>query len=157
MLNNAEMPLCRNTETPFKNLSTITVVHVTDKIMNENINITPTADEVMHIGLQYVGYNQRQLQVCRGTLLSRFRSHYGSNPIVYSELFEDLKTTLIQNARIEGKHACLKHFLMAIHFMQCYPTEHEISARFKLDEKTARKWIKIFVMKIHALKPQKVC
>lgn len=104
-------PLRRNTETPFKNLSTITVVHVTDKIMNENINITPTADEVMHIGLQYVGYNQRQLQVCRETLLSRFRSHYGSNPIVYSELFEDLKTTLIQNARIEGKHACLKHFL----------------------------------------------
>jgi hypothetical protein len=125
--------------------------------MNNAIHERPTADEVMNIGLQYVGYNHQQLQCCRSTLLSRFRSHYGSNPIVYSEIFEDLQTTILPNARIEGSQICLKRFLMAIHFLQCYSTEHEISAKFGFDEKTARKWIKFFVLKVHALKPQKVC
>jgi hypothetical protein len=71
-------------------------------------------------------------------------------------MFEDLQTTTIENAHIAGSQVCLKHFLMTIHFLQCYPTEHEISAKFGIDEKTARKWIKFFVLRIHALKPQKV-
>jgi hypothetical protein len=71
-------------------------------------------------------------------------------------MFEDLQTTTIENANIAGSQVCLKHFLMTIHFLQCYPTEHEISAKFGIDEKTARKWIKFFVLRIHALKPQKV-
>jgi hypothetical protein len=90
-------------------------------------NNLPTPDELMHIGLQLIGFAERRRQVCRETMLKRFRSHYGSNPIVYSELFEDLQTTNIENARIVGNAASIKYFLMSIYFMQCYPTEQELS------------------------------
>lgn len=126
-------------------------------MMNGNNLQLHTPDECMHIGLSLVGFTERRRQVCRETMLSRFRAHYGSNPIVYSELFEDLQTTNIDIARIEGKSVSIKYFLMAINFMQCYPTEHELSALFKVDEKTARKWVKFYIKKIHSLKPQKVC
>lgn len=113
-----------------------------------------TPDEILYTGLTLVGFSDDRQQVCRDTSLVRFRSHYGSNPLVYSELCEDLQTTNIAEARVDDMK--IHYFLMSIHFLKCYPTAEQQSALFKVDEKTARKWTRFYISKIAALKPQKV-
>ena len=39
--------------------------------------------------------------------LERFRAHYGSNPIVYAQIWEDLLTTVIPDAQIDNVNADL--------------------------------------------------
>jgi hypothetical protein len=84
-----------------------------------------SADEILSIGLTVMNFHRgRQENVCRETNLDRFLSHYGSNPAVYAQIWEDLQTTEIEDARIDAATAKngLQHFLMAIHFLKCYPT-----------------------------------
>ena len=58
-------------------------------------------DEILQKGLELVGFSRRRQQnVARPTNLERFRAHYGSNPIVYSQIWEDLLTTEIPKARL---------------------------------------------------------
>jgi hypothetical protein len=57
-----------------------------------------TADEILRKGLEMGGwvrlFDRRQQQsVKRTTCLKRFRELYGSNPIVYAQIIEDLQTT----------------------------------------------------------------
>ena len=118
-----------------------------------------TPDEILQKGLELVGFScRRQQNVTRPTNLVRFRAHYGSNPIVYSQIWEDLLTTDIPEARlaITKLAGAVDAYLMAIHFLKCYPTENEQSGVFQLCEKTARKWAWYYASKIQAFKGQKV-
>jgi hypothetical protein len=85
-----------------------------------------TANEILARGPSLVGYDRsRQENISCDTNLKRFRSHYyGSNPIVYAQIWEDLQTTEIEEAKISGAAANtgLDYFLMSIHFLKCYPT-----------------------------------
>ena len=132
-----------------------------DNTSNLVIQIMPviyTADDILEYGLEIVGFAiHRQEQVCRKTQLERFASHYGSKPVVYSEMWEDFQTTPIEAARIQRKDLNLDYFLMALTFLKCYPTESQLAGTFKVSEKTARSWVRFYVHKIQALKPQKVC
>ena len=47
-------------------------------------------------------------------------------------------------------------FLIALHFLTCYPTEQEQSSIFKICDKTARLWTWVYVRMIQALKGKKV-
>jgi hypothetical protein len=83
-----------------------------------------TADEMLERGLELGGYDlRRQSNVLRKTNLRRFRSLYASNPVVYSQIFEDLQTSENPEARVEGKDVKLRYFLGSFHFLNCYPTE----------------------------------
>ena len=99
-----------------------------------------TADELLRKGLELVGFDRsRQQRVCRATNLKRFKGHYGSNPIVYAQIWEDL--SLLQTAEATVKNFWKMDpdsFLMAFHFLTRYPTEHKQSGIFKICEKTAR-------------------
>jgi hypothetical protein len=55
-----------------------------------------TLDEFLWKGLQLVGFDHAGCQqgVCRATNLMRFRAHYGSNPVVYAQIWEDLQMTV---------------------------------------------------------------
>jgi hypothetical protein len=115
-----------------------------------------TADEMMRIGLELCGFDwRRQNKACRALNLRRFKAHFGSNPIVYAQIWEDLQTTMIPKARIDGK-ACVDSFLMAILFLKLYPTEEALSGVFKICERSVRKWVWYYVSKIQALKRAKV-
>jgi hypothetical protein len=81
---------------------------------------------------------------------------YGSNPVVYAAIFEDLQMTQLPDARVDPQTLCVESFLMAFHFMKCYPTENQLSGLFKICEKTARKWGWFYAKKIQALKEEKV-
>jgi hypothetical protein len=115
-----------------------------------------TADEILSKGLLMVGFDvSRQQRVKRSTNLERFRSHFGSNPVVYAQIWEDLQTTDLPEARITDD-ATVDLFLTGIHFLKIYPTENERSGLFKLCTTTARKWGWYFSLKVQALKGKKV-
>jgi hypothetical protein len=62
-----------------------------------------TDDEVLGKGLAMVGYNEeRQARVKRATNIDRFKDHYGSIPVVYAQLWEDLQMTNIAAAHVAG-------------------------------------------------------
>jgi len=116
-----------------------------------------TEAEIMLRGLELCGFDRsRQKRVKWETNRRRFKSHYGSDPVVYAQIWEDLQTTKIPEANILNVKPCVDSFLMAVHFLKCYPTEKEQEGIFKICDKTARKWGWYYVHKIQALKKQKV-
>jgi hypothetical protein len=115
-----------------------------------------TADKIMRKGLLLVGFDvHRQQKVKTKTNSSRFKTHFGSHPVVYAQIWEDLQTTENPKACISEK-ACANAFLQGIHFLKCYSKEAERSGTFKVCEKTARNWGWYFALKVQALKGEKV-
>lgn len=123
--------------------------------MAANVLNIKTCNEVLTKGLTLVGITEeRQQSVCMKTNIEDFKAHYGSHPHVYAILWEVLQTTTLDDARLvnmNDKH--FERFLIALYFCKCYPKEKELK-RFGIQEQTAQKWVKFFVKKISALKPQ---
>ncbi len=71
-----------------------------------------------------------------------------------SNIFRDLQTTQIQDARVEGPDAI--EFLIAFYWLKSNETDEKLAGQFDLGEKTARKWKWYYVDKIAALVEQKV-
>ena len=117
-----------------------------------------TANEVMRQGLSLCGFCwSRQQNVVRATNLQQFKGLFGSLPVVYAQIWEDLQKTEIQEARIDATTKVdIDSFLMAIHWLQCYPTETRQAGIFNICEKTARKWALFYARKVQALKGEKV-
>jgi hypothetical protein len=118
-----------------------------------------TPDQMLQHGLLAVGLALHRIQqVSRVTNLGRFRAHYGSNPVVYAQIWEDLQCTPTLEARLDTTRtaATLNLFLMTLHFLNCYPTEPRLAAMFRICETTARNWLWVFARKIQALKADKV-
>ena len=91
--------------------------------------------------------------------MDRFKSIYGSLPHVYAQLWEDLITTDIAEARIGTgniRGATPYNFLIAINFLKCYQTDKSKSGHLNVCENTARKWSWYFTAKIDALITGKV-
>lgn len=115
-----------------------------------------SADEILFRGLELGGFDsRRQKNVQRKTNLERFRALYGSNPVVYAEIFHDLQTTAITDARVDSPD--VDSLLMSLRFLRCYPTETQQSGTFSISDRSVRKWSWFYVKKIQALKADKVC
>jgi hypothetical protein len=70
-----------------------------------------TAEDILRKGLELGGFDSdRQKKVRRAQNLERFKSLYGSNPVVYAMIFEDLQMTQIPEARIDPKTLCVESF-----------------------------------------------
>jgi hypothetical protein len=116
-----------------------------------------TADEMLRKGLILAGWEaERQIGTDIKTRTARFKSFYGSQPIVFVKIWEDLQTTDILEARINAKKHLCDHLLMCAYFLKVYPTETTMAGMFKMEEKTVRKWVWLFAKKIQALKKSKV-
>jgi hypothetical protein len=62
-----------------------------------------TDDEVLTRGLELVGFGiDRQERVKDEENVLRFTDHFGSHPRVYAQIWEDLQTTNIAAARVDG-------------------------------------------------------
>jgi hypothetical protein len=88
--------------------------------------------------------------------ISRFKSHFGSNPDVYACIWEDLQLTENPEAQVDAKDMDIDAFLIGIHFLKRYPTAREQAGIFKICEKTARKYSWNVAKSIQALKSEKV-
>jgi hypothetical protein len=116
-----------------------------------------TPDFVLKQGLLMVGFDHYRIQkVLRTKNVIRFRSYFGSDPVVYATIWNDLHDATNEAAYINTPTATLKHFLMSVFFLKCYPTETQMAGTFCVCEKTARKWCWYFLRKIQALKQTKV-
>jgi hypothetical protein len=69
-------------------------------------------------------------------------------------IFNDLQTTDIPEARTPNPDPL--SLLIATHWLKAYPKKAQIAGTFKVDEKTARKYIWKYVQAIAALKGIKV-
>jgi hypothetical protein len=96
-------------------------------------------DDMMRKGLKHAGFDDRSNKANRLHKYRRFKAWYGSDPIVYAQLWEDLVTTEIAEARIRPEDD-LDRFLMSLYFLKAYTSEEHRSGIFKLSEKTAREW-----------------
>ena len=116
-----------------------------------------TPDFILMQGLLMVGFDHYRIQkVLRTKNVIRFRSYFGSDPIVYATIWNDLHDATNEAAYINTPTATLKHFLMSVYFLKCYPNETQMAGTFCVCEKTARKWCWYFLSKIQGLKQTKV-
>ena len=122
------------------------------------MNCILAVDQVLSIGLLCAGFDTgRQQRVERATNVGRFMSHFGSSPLVCAMIWEDLVTARdIWENQTHQQAASFENFLMAMYFLKVYPTEEKLAGIWKTWEKSARKWVWLFVLKIKALKEKKV-
>ena len=121
--------------------------------------VIATTDEVLHLGLEIVGFDaRRQQRVLRKKNISRFESSYGFHPMIYAEIWHDLQTTAIPSARIDPTRigVTLENFLFALLFFKTYPTEERLSGNWGYCEPIVRKWAWFFLEKIAALKAEAI-
>ena len=116
-----------------------------------------TADEILSVGLELVGFSPAQQgRVNNNTNHRRFIANYGSKPVVYAMIWEDMLTVDDAKARIDPTKMSLNYFLLGIYFLRVYPTEEIAAGRFTLSERTVRKWCWVVAEKLQAMKFHKV-
>jgi len=116
-------------------------------------------DQVLVLGLKIAGYKPRQInRVQRKTNIERFKDSFGVAPIVYAQIWQDLQTTNIAEARIDTtKPSCtIITFLQAIRFLKKYDTEKDRGGQTGKCDKFCRYWGWYFLDRVAALRGAKV-
>lgn len=116
------------------------------------------ADEIMRKGLERMGIDaSTQARRSHHTNWELYKKHYGVAPVVAANVWNDLCTTDIEDAKLgarEKGQKGLNYFSMALHFLWVKPkNRHVLATRFGVCDKLASgenlwKW----VSRISALK-----
>jgi len=127
--------------------------------MPPNSYLVYSPDQVMKRGLLLAAsgeWTEERLFAQKHTVLvNDFKAIYGAHPIVLAELWIELQTTTVAEARIDTsktRSVHLKNYLRTLHFLKCYPTEKVRKYQTGNTRKTVRKWCWYFVERIAALK-----
>ena len=91
-----------------------------------------TIDEILQAGLILAGYSKKQRNRKYDQLLVWFKANYGSHPLVYCVLWEELRPI--------DKERKLKYFFLCLSWLKNYDTEAILAGRWKLDDDTVRLW-----------------
>ena len=95
-----------------------------------------TVDQVLKIGLDWAGFNAcRRGRICRDNNIKRFKSHFGSSPLVCTVIWDDLLTTEIPDARID-RTTCIDKTFLTLYSLKTYLTEEKLAGISKLCERT---------------------
>jgi hypothetical protein len=119
-------------------------------------------DAMMARGLAYMGITlDKQARRSSKSNWDDFRCHYGASPMVLAEMWEDLCTTTIDEAKLEDKQKGekgLSCFLMAHHFLWTYPKNASILAsRFGIcTKKASGRFLWSWVKRVAALRAAKI-
>jgi hypothetical protein len=98
------MPLYRRYVTYFCIKAALEDSSNSDDNDNDNDLVVYTADVILRFGLQLVGYTRSRIwRAKKDTNVDQFHGHFGSNPIIYAEIWEDLQTIKVQEARVPPK------------------------------------------------------
>ena len=109
--------------------------------------------QIERTGLEWAGWHPIK-RVCNSTREAHFTGHYGIDACTARAIFMDLQTTDIVEAKIHRMDP-LKFFI-TLYWMQTSSREQDMSAKFKVDELTARGYVWDYAARIRALKPKKV-
>ena len=116
-----------------------------------------TPERLQYIALRLAGYKKRKLKRSSEKLnFQRFIAFYGLSPLVVAEVYHDLQTTEIEEARVLGGRLDLRNLLIAIHYLWDYPTESSMEARFGFSKYWSRVTAWGMIRKIRALKHAKI-
>lgn len=122
-----------------------------------------TAAEIEEIGLLTRGYTEERIARNKPSRLNEwFRVSFGCSPVVVSQMWSDLQTTGIDDARIGDPHdddfipISIFDFLNALEFLKCYLPEKKREGMTNLSAKTLRERSWYYVRKLQALKHEKV-
>lgn len=123
-----------------------------------------TSKQVLRIGLKVLGVDDhRQQRQSQKSNLEDFKCHYGTDPVVVAQIWEDLQTATENEIRVRASamdnmnSGCnFKNFLRSIHFLMRYGTEGERKVVTGNSKKTVRKWTWYFLERIQALRRSKV-
>jgi DDE superfamily endonuclease len=121
--------------------------------------VTLTVSAILKKGLEFAGFSaDRQKNVKKSTNVDRFRAYYGSNPIVYAQLWEDLQNVAVLpgNWVDLDEEKDITYFFMCLHFLKSYPIETDLAGIFQVCEKTVRKWVWMYATRFQGLKHHKV-
>lgn len=130
---------------------------IVDEEDENNVPFVYSPTDMLRHGLLFSGLTEKQIN--RSSLkrnIQRFTDHYGANHIVCAQIWEELQTTTIIEARVHPDHLCLKYFLMSMHALRNYPTESQREKEWNISPKTGRQWVWFYLEKIQALKAQKI-
>jgi hypothetical protein len=119
-----------------------------------------TVSTILKKGLEFAGFSiDRQANVKKSTNIDRFCSYYGSNPVVYAQLWEDLRNAPVPLGNFVELDAEteIAYFFTCLHFLKSYPIEVDLAGIFQVCEKTVRQWVWVYAAKIQGLKQHKVC
>jgi hypothetical protein len=105
---------------------------------------------VLNLGLRFIGANDRERGTKLTTRITRFRTFYGSHPLVYSKIWDDLWLYQIDDERKIG------YFFLSLHFLKEYDKESVLGLTFHRDEETVRDWCWYYAECIQMLKSIKV-
>jgi len=124
---------------------------------SEDIEIYTPAEMLVE-GLKYLGWDNSNMTIrlTTQTKKDRFRGHFGSDPHVAAQIWEDLQTTKIELARVPPSQCNLKHFFWAMHFLKRYPKTIEAEQMWKVSEDTFVDYSWNYVEKVRALKGLKL-
>jgi hypothetical protein len=103
-----------------------------------------SAEEIEVFGLELLfGETHRIFRRKETYRLKQFKVHYGKDPTILASVWRNIirDRWVLQKTNQKPK---LKHFLWAFYNMQVYPKEHNAAATFTCDEKTWRKWTRIY-------------
>ena len=121
-----------------------------------------TAKEMLKAGLEKV-FNVARIHRVKGDPwqsrrnLQRFKDHYGASCYVASQIWNELQTTGIDEARIDDcKKLSVDFYLEALNFLYRYSRESERESAFDRSPKTLRKWCWFYLERIQALKASKI-
>jgi hypothetical protein len=110
--------------------------------------------DFMSLGLEWAEF-MRWKNHKHETNLEHFKGWYGASPKSCERIWFDLQTTIEEEFRINSDANPL-HLLLTLHFLKSYQTELILAPTFFMTEKTARKWIGVYMGKMQLLKVNKV-
>ena len=118
--------------------------------MSDNLDILSAA-QVMELGLVFIGFNQeKQGRTAHHLLVQEFKAHYSCLPVDLANMWYDLQTTGIEEAKLhrnETNHKGFKFFMAANFFLWTHPKNASLlSSRFGISKRQIQsasfwKWI----------------
>ena len=117
-----------------------------------------TADQILRRGMKLAGMSEAKIDKKNNeSLIKSFVDRYGSRPVVYAQIWEDLQRTQVVKAFLPIKDRDkIDYYFMALHFLKRYYVEAERALMYDRHEDTVRDWTWYFVEKIQALKEEKI-
>jgi len=125
---------------------------------SEDIEIHAPAEMLVE-GLKHLGWDNSNMTTRLTTQMKkdRFRGHFGSDPRVAAQIWEDPQTTKIELARVPPSQRNLLHFFWAMHFLKKYPKSAiEADQIWKVSENTCVNCSWYHVEKVRALQRLKL-
>ena len=111
------------------------------------MSVDAIEEEIKAVALEFIELSSNNLhgldhrRYVANTILRRFKCHFGVTPRHCAYLW------FYCHEKVHQKDVYLqkKHLLWTLNILKTDSTEHEMSSRWKADEKTIRKWLYLFL------------